>query len=602
MAEDTMLIEAIEALRKGDQARAKDLLTRLLKLDQSNATYWVWLSAAVETKKERIYCLQTALKLDPKNVAAKRGLIIFGAIKQDADIKPFPMNHVSPWEGRLKRSLANKPKGKRGVWGNPAIRLTIILGTAILLIGVVWAGFNAPQAVIRRPTRTPGPSPTYSLTPTSLNARVIESTPTFDSSNLIGVLPQVNYTPTPFYVVTEHPITSWDAFNAGIRYFKDGNWQDAISLLKQVTDLEPGSAADAWYYIGEAYRLSGNQIESKKAFDQAIKNDPDFGVAYLARAIISMEMDSKKNVKSDLDNAIKKDPNYSPAYVERAVYFMENNNTEAAQEDIDKALDLDENSSRAYYILAKIEMQSGSYEKALIAAQNANELDITNLPVYLVLGQAYQMDGQFDEAVAAFIIYNYNNPGDIIGMLSLASGYNAAGNYNGAIDLLNDVIVKDKKQAEAYYQRGVAYLALEEFNKASDDFKFATGYNPNDFDAYIGLAQVYLKMGFPGDAYLKIKDNATKLAQNDSQSAKVYYWQAVALEALENDSAITFWQYLLNLPEEVVPEDWWNQAQERISARVTASPTSALTITPTRTLTLTKTPTKTPTKIPTKTP
>ena len=602
MAEDTMLNDAIEALRKGDQVRAKDLLTRLLKLDQSNSTYWVWLSAAVETKKERIYCLQTALKLDPNNVAAKRGLIIFGAIKQDADIKPFPMNHVSPWEESLKKSITNKPKGIKGAWGNPAIRLTIIIGMVVLLIGVVWAGFNVPQAVIRRPTRTPGPSPTYSLTPTALNAHVIEGTPTFDSSNLIGVLPQANYTPTPLYVVTEHPITSGDAFNAGIRYFKDGNWQDAISLLKQVTDLESGSAADAWYYIGEAYRLIGNQIESKKAFDQAIKNDPNFGVAYLARAIISLKMDPNANVKPDLDNAIEKDSNYSPAYVERAAYFMANNDIEAARADADKALDLDENSSGAYYILAKIELQSGSYKKALIAAQNANELDVTSLPVYLVLGQAYLMNGQFDEAVAALVIYNYNNPGDITAMLSLATGYNAAGNYNDAIDLLNDVILRNKKQAEAYYQRGVAYLALEEFKKASDDFKYANAYDPNDFDASIGLAQVFLKMDFPGDAYLQIKDHASKLAKSDSQSAQVYYWQAVALEALENDSAITFWQNLLDLPEDVVPEEWWNQAQERFAARVTASPTPALTITPTRTLTLTKTPNKTPTKTPTKTP
>ena len=602
MAEDTMLNEAIEALRKGDHVRAKDLLTRLLKLDQSNVNYWVWLSAAVDTKKERIYCLQTALKLDPNNLAAKRGLIIFGALKQDADIKPFPMKHVSPWEDSLKKSIANKPKGIKGAWGNPVIRLSIIIGTTALLIGVVWAGFNVPKAVIQRPTRTPGPSPTYSLTPTALNAQNIVGTPTFNGSYPIGVLPKANYTPTPLYVVTQHPITSWDAFNAGIRYFKDGNWQDAISLMKQVTDLEPGSAADAWYYIGEAYRLSGNPIESRKAFDQAIKNDPNFGVAYLARAIISLEMDPEANVKPDLDKAIEFDPNYSPAYVERAAYYIANNNLEDAQADVNKALDLDENSSRAYYILAKIEMLSGSYKNALIAAQKANELDVTSLPVYLVLGQAYQMNGQFDEAVSALVIYNFNKPGDITAMLSLATGFNAAGDYNGAIDLLNDVIIKDKKHAEAFYQRGVAYLALEEFKKASDDFKFATGYDPNDFDAYIGLAQVYLKTDFPGDAYIQIKNFAAKLAQSDSQSAQVYYWQAVALDAMENDSAVTFWQNLLDLPKDVVPEEWWKQAEERIAASVTGSPSPALTITPTRTQTLTKTPTKTPTNTPTKTP
>jgi tetratricopeptide (TPR) repeat protein len=594
MAEDTMLNEAIEALRKGDHARAKDLLTRLLKLDQSNVTYWLWLSAAVETKKERIYCLQTALKLDPNNETAKRGLIIFGALKHDGDIKPFPMNHASPWEESFKKSMVNKPGGIKGAWGNPVTRLTLIIGTAVLLIGVVWAGFNAPKAVIRRPTRTPGPSPTYSLTPTALNAHVLESTPTFDHSNLIGALPQVNYTPTSMYVVTEHPITSRDAFNAGIRYFKDGNWQDAISLMKQVADLEPGSAADAWYYIGEAYRMIGNQVESRKAFDQAIKNDPNFGVAYLARAIISLAMDPKANVLSDLDDAIEKDPNYSPAYVERAAYNLANSDMDAARADVEKALDLDGNSSKAYYILAKIELLSDDYKKALVAAQTANELDVTYLPVYLVLGKAYQMNGLFDDAVAALVIYNYNNPGDITAMVSLATGLNAAGYYKDAIDLLDEVILKDKKQAEAYYLRGVSYLGLEEYKKASDDLKLAIAYDPNDFDAYIGLAQVYIKMDYPGDAYLQIKDHASKLAQSDGQKAQVYYWQAVALEALGNDSALTFWQYLLDLPKDVVPETWWNQALEHFGEHVTASATTIISTTPSWTTTITRTPTKTP--------
>ena len=72
MAEDTMFQDAIEALRLGDKPRK--LLTQLLKTDQGNAIYWLWMSAAVDNTKERIYCLQTAFKLDPENTTAKRGL------------------------------------------------------------------------------------------------------------------------------------------------------------------------------------------------------------------------------------------------------------------------------------------------------------------------------------------------------------------------------------------------------------------------------------------------------------------------------------------------------------------------------------------------
>ena len=80
---DAVFQDALEALRGGNKKRARELLTGLLKTDQNNAAYWVWLSATMDTPKERIYCLETALRLDPANAAAKRGLILHGALPPD---------------------------------------------------------------------------------------------------------------------------------------------------------------------------------------------------------------------------------------------------------------------------------------------------------------------------------------------------------------------------------------------------------------------------------------------------------------------------------------------------------------------------------------
>ena len=38
---DTIFKDAVDAMRRGDKVRAKDLLTRLLKSDQNNAKYWM---------------------------------------------------------------------------------------------------------------------------------------------------------------------------------------------------------------------------------------------------------------------------------------------------------------------------------------------------------------------------------------------------------------------------------------------------------------------------------------------------------------------------------------------------------------------------------
>jgi predicted Zn-dependent protease len=68
---DEVFQEAVEAVRAGNKNRARELLTDLLKTDQNNATYWVWMSTTVDSAKERIYCLQTAynsiVKMLPRN-------------------------------------------------------------------------------------------------------------------------------------------------------------------------------------------------------------------------------------------------------------------------------------------------------------------------------------------------------------------------------------------------------------------------------------------------------------------------------------------------------------------------------------------------------
>ena len=157
--ENTMLNDAIEALRNNDRAQARDLLTRLLKVDQGNATYWVWLSAAVDTQKERLYCLQSAIQLDPENASAKRGLVLLGAIPPDDSVKPFPLNHPRLWEEQLVIKEEKKEKTGPGM-RKPLLRLGMIILIGVLVIGLLYVGLTNPQSPValrtstRRPTRT----------------------------------------------------------------------------------------------------------------------------------------------------------------------------------------------------------------------------------------------------------------------------------------------------------------------------------------------------------------------------------------------------------------------------------------------------------------
>src|SRR5512136_2325903 len=175
--ENTMLNDAIEALRKNDRVRARDLLTRLLKTDQNNATYWVWLSAAVDTQKERLYCLQSAIQLDPENAAAKRGLALLGAIPPDDTVKPFPLNHPRLWEEQLVIQEEKKEKAGPSL-KKPLLRLGMVMLIGVLVIGLVYVGLTNPHSPVAIPTSTR--RPTRTVTPTITNTALVRTvTPTF---------------------------------------------------------------------------------------------------------------------------------------------------------------------------------------------------------------------------------------------------------------------------------------------------------------------------------------------------------------------------------------------------------------------------------------
>src|SRR6266568_3025382 len=78
-----MFNEAVQAVKSGQRLRAKDLLARLIRVEQSNADYWLWMSVAVDSEKEQIFCLQNVLKYDPNSIAARRGLVILGALRPE---------------------------------------------------------------------------------------------------------------------------------------------------------------------------------------------------------------------------------------------------------------------------------------------------------------------------------------------------------------------------------------------------------------------------------------------------------------------------------------------------------------------------------------
>ncbi|MBN1451618.1 MAG: tetratricopeptide repeat protein [Anaerolineales bacterium] len=628
--EDILFQEAVEALRQKDKAKAKNMLTQLLKSDQKNVQYWIWLSAAVESTKERIYCLQTAHQLDPENATAKRGLVLLGAIPPDESVQPFPLNRPRLWDEELALA-SDQPKEKRtfkSVISSPVGRLAGfgIIGIAIITLVVFGLILPNSNPLAPRGANTAGPSPTYTLTPTFVNATAQAPVGRGTLVPLAELL-EAPHTPTPLYVNTPRGPLSADQNRMVKAAYERGDWDTVITGMLEIARNEP-EAADPYYYIGEAYRFKGDYRNALDAYNEALRINPDFGPPYLGLARVRLLQEPNLDANFLFVEALKRDPNFGEVYLERAMFYLNRLEPELALADLKTAERLLPGSPLVYYYEARANIILDNLNEAETAALKANEADPTMLSVYFTLGEIYLAKGENAKAIDVLQTYTGYETRNATARAMLGEAYYKTGDCEAAIDALGSAISTNPSQRQAYLYRGLCYLREEEIDKAKADLERAQQYYQDDFRLNLSLMRISMLQERFGDAYLQ-GETVLTLAKTDEEKALAYYWRALNFEEREEvDNAAVAWQELLALPANAMTRQMRTEAQEHLaelntatptltkrpvtpsatrtatlrSGTATRTPTPSRTPTPTRTPTLTKTRTPTPTRTPSPTP
>jgi len=599
--EESMYQAALKALHAGNHPRAKDLFTRLIKANPRNTQYWLWMSSVVSTEKERSFCLKEVLRLDPKNKEARIGLTMLGQLPQNEDlILPYDQQKRK-WEADLVKEFGDKNTLKEHkTWTT----IGMVGGALIILIALVLMGAlgieNSPVAFLMRRRATPTISkilPTYA----AVTAQPEQTLPLLQGSSTPVTALQANYTPTPLYINTPHPVT--EAYRTGIRAFEQENWDETIQYMLQVITIEP-DAPDLYYYIGESQRMKGDLKSALNTFGTIIQDFPGFAPAYLgrARARLADTPGRWQEAQNDLKRAVELDSGLFDAYIELATLDISRDNSAEALTWLEQAAQLKPDSTILYYTRARAQLLAGELEAAIDDASQVNQLDITFLEGYRLLAEAYIAADRADEAVQALETYTAFQEEDAQALVWLGMAYYATDDLDNALKAFDQALDIDNRLFDAYLRRGIIHTAEENHQKAREDLETALSINKESFPANITLGINYLSLGFAGNAYQQFSISEA-YAEGDYDWAQIYYWRAQSLERLnENIAALRDWQALLRLDPEIVPREWIRTAGERISDTFTSTPTP---ITPTAantrqpTVTLAPTQTRWPTQTPT---
>lgn len=574
--DESLFREVRSAVEQGDRVRARDLLTRALRRDQDDINVWLWMSAVVDTPKERAYCLHEVLRIDPDNAAAKRGLNMMGELPPEPYSGEPQKLRKRNWQNevvRAARTPVQLPWKKIGIFG----------GATVLALGLILFAIFGPNS--KRNTRAEEISYDLHPTMTPTETTIPTATPTPGEPTPPWQALAATYTPTPLYVNTPHPII--EAYSLSMRSYQRGDWGKAVEYLKQSVQSEPNTA-DLPYLLGEAYRQTGQFSEALKAYELSLQANASFAPSYLGRALVQWSLDAGQvdQIRADLEKALQMDPRLPETLTYLGWLELSNGSPEAALERFNAAESQNLAFPITYYYRARAHLAVNNAGPALADAERASQSDVTMLPAYLTLADALQANQRFADSVVPLEIYLRYTPNvDPAVYYKIARAYRAAGNLAAALESINKLLEEVPDSMAGVLERGFIYLDDGNAGSALADFDAVLQADPGSFDAGIGRARALIAMESYSDAIFQL-DQTQTVVQTDAQGLEVDFWRAQALEPLDLTSAIAIWERVLSAPEGLIPDAWREMAQTRLNALYTPTPNPFL-------------PTETPTPEPT---
>ncbi len=246
----------------------------------------------------------------------------------------------------------------------------------------------------------------------------------------------------------------------------------------------------------DLYLRARNLVRSKKdektvqaaldLYDQAIKKDPAFAVAYagMSAACIDMYSSTKDSVWS-----------------EKALG--------AAQQ----AQRLNDNLPEVHFALGGIYVITGKTAEAIAELKRALELAPNSDQGYRRLGAAYTAGGRKVEAIAAYQKAVQVNPYYWSNHNQLGIAYIKFADYEKGIGAFQRVLQLDPENADAYKNLGIAYSREGKWNECIQAFQKSLQSKPSP-GIYHNLGVVYLYQGNYVEA-IKVLQKAVELSPND---------------------------------------------------------------------------------------
>lgn len=440
--------QGIQAAKAGEKENARDLLQQSIRLDPQNEAAWLWLASVARDNRERLFCLQKLLEINPQNETARKALDAANQTQTPAPSvvrrlpnapvtqAPAPQPEVPQQPGvplpapdrvaeaqkqadmLVRGYLAPLPAGIKWVHKTSrragerdiiVFRMYVagaIVGILLILVvmGVILVQTNDDvREIVLGPSATPTPSPT--ITPT--NTPGLTPTP----SETPRLTPTPSATPPPNLLAASPP--AFPRVTAVYPQILERSVFDAAMLLEQ------GNVAQA---------LPTLSRERERSFDTRLNPS-----SYYYEALALVELNRIPDAIDSLDEAYGRigespgdtwirpflDSGYAQVYWAQFERATANGNVTLADEartqlleHAEAAVEGDRRLAPPYLVLAKNSAQQGRYGDAIEILNRGLAVAELASNTELIMGKAevYFAQRNYDQALYQAYLALYIDP------------------------------------------------------------------------------------------------------------------------------------------------------------------------------------------------
>jgi len=201
-----------------------------------------------------------------------------------------------------------------------------------------------------------------------------------------------------------------------------------------------------------------------------------------------------------LDEALKLDPNFGLAYAVRGEAYRakytitkEKKWIDRASSDCNRAIEMANAGADGHICSGIVDTVRGQYEQAVTELRRAIELDHGNEQAYLRLGRAYAQTNRINEAEETYQEMLKLHPAYYEGMNMLGAFYVQQARYEKAAEMFQRLTSLAPESPDGYYNIGAAYLLMGKDQEAINALEKSLQIRPSAY-GYSNLGTAYYRL------------------------------------------------------------------------------------------------------------